>query len=495
MTDNPVPSTVDAPAGPVRGQMGDDGIHSFLGIPYAEAPIGPRQFAPPVQRMRWTDALDATTYGSTAPQRQSEGPLAGVLPNVIVPGDDYLNLNVWSPDPAAALPVMVFIHGGSWTTGSGAVDGYNGRAFARDGVVLVTINYRLGVDGFLWFGEGPANLGILDQISALEWVRDNIAAFGGDPSQVTVFGESSGAMSIGALLAMPSAQGLFHRAILESGAARHAVDAASARMLANRLATILGVAPSREAIAAVPRERILAAQSQVASEVSKKPRKKLWGDIATNGLPFEPVIDGVSLPRHPLLALEDGAAAGIDILIGTNTQEAMIALAPGGVDKVKRWLLPFVALRAGLPPVRAARLFRRELPGGRPVDHVSNMLTDLVYRIPAIRVAESHTRTHVFEFAWGSPAFDGELGACHGVELPFVFDTLGNSDWDILAGKNAPQSLADDVHGAWVAFAITGDPGWPSYRRQDRKVMHFDTVSSVAIDPRAASRRLWELHR
>jgi len=495
MADTPNLSTVDAPAGSIEGRIDVDGIHSFLGLPYAEAPTGPRQFAPPVRRARWTDTLDATEYRSTAPQRQSEGPLAGVLPNVIIPGDDYLNLNVWSPDPTAALPVMVFIHGGSWTTGSGAVDGYNGRAFARDGVVLVTINYRLGVDGFLWFGEGPANLGLLDQITALEWVRDNIAAFGGDSSQVTVFGESSGAMSIGALLAMPAARGLFHRAILESGAARHVVDTASARLVATRLAAILGVAASREAIAAVPRERILAAQSQLATEVSKKPRKKLWGDFAANGLPFEPVIDGVSLPRHPLRAIEDGVAADIDILIGSNSQEAMILLAPLGVGKVKRWLLPFVAIRAGLPPLRATNVFRRELPGGRAADHVSNMLTDWIYRVPAIRIAESHPRSHVYEFAWGSPAFDGELGACHGVELPFVFDTLASSDWDILAGKDAPQALAENVHRAWVAFATTGDPGWPAYSREDRQVMNFDIVSSLTIDPRATSRHLWELHR
>jgi para-nitrobenzyl esterase len=319
MNTDPTASLIQTPTGPLVGSVDATGIHSFLGIPYAEAPVGSRRFAPPVRRTPWDHPFDATQYGPTAPQRQSEGPLAGVLPNVVIPGDEYLNLNIWTPDTSASLPVMVFIHGGSWTSGSGAIDGYNGHAFARDGIVLVTINYRLGVDGFLWFGKGPANLGLLDQISALEWVRDNIKAFGGDPDAVTVFGESAGAMSIGALLGMPAANGLFQKAILESGAAHHVIDAPSAKLVATRFAAILGVAPSREAIGAVSRERILDAQGQVAAEVSKKPRKRLWGDVALNGLPFEPVVDGYSLPCHPLRAIQDGAAGQIDILIGTNT--------------------------------------------------------------------------------------------------------------------------------------------------------------------------------
>jgi para-nitrobenzyl esterase len=486
-----ITATVSPPAGPIVGSVDEDGIHAFLGIHYAEPPTEERRFARPVACVPWTAPLDATSYGPTAPQRQSEGPLAGVLPNVVIPGDDYLNLNIWTPDPTASLPVMVFIHGGSWTSGSGAVDGYNGKSFARDGIVLVTINYRLGVDAFLWFGDGPANLGLLDQIAALAWVRDNIEAFGGDPTMVTVFGESAGAMSIGALLAMPAAAGLFKRAILQSGAAHHAIDAASAKLVATRLAVILGVAPTREAIAAVPRERILDAQAQLASETSRKPRKKLWGDVAANGMPFEPVIDGDTLPVLPITAIQHGASAAVEMIVGTNTEEALLVLAPAGVDKIRSWYLPLAAIRVGLPPFKAARLFRRAGPDTRPSDHLSDMLTDWVYRIPAIRLAEAHARTHVYEFAWRSPAFDGELGASHGVDLPFVFDTLHSGDWEKLTGSHAPQHLADKVHRAWVQFATHGDPGWPAYERPSRQVMHFDTESKVVRDPSAKTRRLW----
>ncbi len=486
---------INPPTGPVEGHVQDDGVIAFLGIPFAEPPVGALRFQPPQPRAPWTEPLRATAYGPTAPQRASDGPLSEVIPTAIIPGDDYLNLNVWTPDTGASLPVMVFVHGGSWTSGSGAVAGYDGSRFARDGVVLVTINYRIGADGFAWFGDGAANLGLLDQIVALEWVRDNIAAFGGDPSTVTVFGESAGGMSVGALLAMPAASGLFHRAIMESGSVYHAISAESARLVADRLADILGVGRSREALATVPVERLLDAQAQVANEASKKPRKKLWGDVALNGLPFEPVIDGASLPALPIDAVRAGASQGIDVLVGSNAEEGMIAFAPSGVDKIKSWILYPAAVRTGLPGLRAVRTYRDARPDARPVDLLSDMLTDRIYRIPAIRLAEAHPGTYVYEFAWRSPAFDNELGACHGVELPFVFDNLDSPDWAAMTGGAAPQALADTVHRAWVDFARTGDPGWPAYTPDEREVMRFDVHSSVLRDPAAATRTLWEGRR
>lgn len=488
--------TVSTPRGEVRGTTDAGGMHAFLGIPYAAAPVGSLRFEPPHPRAAWTSPLDATAYGATAPQRESTGPLAELLPNVVIAGDDYLNLNVWTPDTTASLPVMVFVHGGSFTSGSGAVGGYDGGAFARDGVVLVTINYRLGADGFAWFGDGTANLGMLDQIAALEWVRDGIAAFGGDPARVTVFGESAGGMSVGALLAMPSARGLFQRAILESGAAHHAISAESALLVANRLADILGVDRSREGLATVPTGRLLAAQAQLGTEVSKKPSKKLWGDVAANGLPFEPVVDGDTLPAEPITAIADGASSGVDILVGYNAEEAMLAFAPGGsLGKIRGWLLYVLAIRVGLPPVRAARTYRAARPTARAVDRISDMLTDWIYRIPAVRLAEAHPGSHVYEFAWRSPAFDGEYGAGHGVELPFVFDNLDGADWAMMTGGSAPQSIADEVHGAWVRFATTGDPGWTPYSAASRTVKRFDEVSAVVVDPSPSTRELWEGRR
>jgi para-nitrobenzyl esterase len=265
------PATVDTVHGPVGGHADDDGVLSFLGIPYAAPPVGPRRFRPPVPPPPWTDARYGREYGPTAPQARAAGPVAQLLPGEPIPGDDYLNLNVWTPDPDGARPVMVFIHGGSFTSGSGAIPTYNGSQFARHGVVLVTINYRLGADGFLWFGDGTPNLGLLDQIAALAWVRDNIRAFGGEPANVTIFGESAGAMSVCTLLAMPAATGLFRRAIAQSGATRCVIGPDTAVRIGARLAEILGVAATRAAIAAVPMPRLLAAQSQLSLEVAAEP--------------------------------------------------------------------------------------------------------------------------------------------------------------------------------------------------------------------------------
>lgn len=482
---------ITAPAGGLCGQIDGDGIRRWLGVPYAEAPVGPRRFQPPVRRAPFPEDVAATEYGPTAPQSAPSGPLGDLLPRRIIPGDDYLNLNVWAPPAGNGHPVMVFIHGGSWTSGAGSVGGYDGTRFARDGVVLVTINYRLGADGFAWFGEGDANLALLDQICALEWVRDNIAAFGGDPRTVTVFGESSGAMSIGALLAMPGAHGLFRRAILESGSTFHSISTESARLVATRLADILDVPPSREGLAGVETDALLAAQTQLASEVSRRPRTSLWGDVATNGLVFEPVIDGRSLPVAPIESIRAGSAANVELLVGWNTDEANIALVPAGIGRIKQWMVPIAARRTRLPIMRGTRTYRRVFRRRSAGAIVGGILTDWLYRIPAIRTAEAHSNSYVYEFAWRSPAFDGQLGACHGVELPFVFDTLDHPDWAELVGPEAPQRLADDVHRTWIRFARTGDPGWAPYSPGTRTTFHFDAECATLSDPDAARRMIW----
>ncbi|ATL69958.1 carboxylesterase [Nocardia terpenica] len=482
-------------AGQIRGRVTADGILSFLGVPYAEPPVGSRRFEPPRRRKAFETPFDASEYGPTAPQRRRQGPLAAIMPNVVRPGEDFLNLNIWTGALGGRRPVMVFIHGGCWTWGSGTDDGYNGSRFARDGVVLVTINYRLGTDGFAWFGDGAPNLGLLDQISALEWVRDNIGAFGGDPQAVTVFGQSAGALSIGALLAMPRARGLFRRVIMQSGATYHAIGPTSARLVAHRLAVAVGVPPSREALSKVPLDELLEAQEQISTDMSKNPNTRLWGDAATNGLAFEPVIDGDTLPVLPIHALQHGDSADVDLLVGTNTEETMIAFAPSGVDHVQASMLHPIARRAGLPPIRALEAYRAERPAGRPVDHATAILTDQTYRIPALRTAETHPRAYVYEFAWRSPGFDGQLGACHGAELPFVFDNLDSPDWKTLVGDAPPQKLADRMHATWIRFARTGDPGWDHYDSGERVVMIFDDNSRTVSDPRGITRAVWSGRR
>jgi para-nitrobenzyl esterase len=477
--------------GDVSGTQREDGIHAFLGIPFAAPPVGPLRFEPPRPPTAWEGVRDATEYGPTAPHLLSTGALSAIIPDVVRPGDDYLNLNVWTADVTGSAPVMVFIHGGSFTSGSGGLAGYDGSRFARDGIVLVTINYRLGADGFLWFGDGAPNLGMLDQIAALEWVRDTIAAFGGDPASVTVFGESAGGMSVATLLAMPAAAGLFHRAIAESGAGHHSISADAARLLGTRLADILGVEPSRVAIATVPVPRLLDAQAQLARELTARPKPALWGDAAAKGLPFLPVVDGVVLPAAPVDAIVAGAGAEVDLLIGNNTEEAGLLLTPGNkIARMPRWLLYLVARQADVSS-GGVRTYLRARRGARGADVLVSILTDYLYRIPAIRVAEAHPRAFVYEFGWGTPAFDGALGACHAVELPFVFDNLDHADWAGMTGGAAPQPVADAVHGAWVAFARTGDPGWERYAEPTRIARRFGTSDTTTSDDRAAERLVW----
>jgi para-nitrobenzyl esterase len=484
---------ISAAAGPLSGRTLEGGVRRFLGIPYAQAPVGENRFHPPVRRRRFDDTFDASEYGPTAPHLVGQG--SKLLPDRNAPGDDYLNLNIWAPPSGSDHPVIVFIHGGGWWSGSGSVGGYDGARFARDGVVLVTINYRLGVEGQIWFGEGPANLSLRDQICALEWVRDNIAAFGGDPANVTVCGESSGAMSIGALITMPATRGLIRRAIMESGSTFHSISADSARKTAIQLARLLHVEPTLEGISAVHHDELVAAQDQLREAVQQSPRRRKWGDVAVNGLPFEPIVDGETLLAPPIDSLRAGVAADIDLLVGWNAEEAQIVLAPMGAAKVRPWLLHLYTIQKGLPPIRGARTYRRAFPGQPVAPALGAALTDWIYRIPAIRTAEAHDNTHVYEFAWRSPALGGTLGASHAAELPFVFDNLDHPDWQPLLAGGGNQRIADEVHGAWIAFARTGNPGWARYSADDRQVHRFDEPSTTSVDPDPERRLIWNGRR
>ena len=421
-----------------------------------------------------------------------------------IPGDEYLNLSVWTPDPDAhGLPVFVWIHGGAFVNGSSAVPVTDGSAFARDGVVTVAINYRLGVEGFALLPDAPPNLGLLDQVRALEWVRDNIAAFGGDPGTVTVAGESAGAISIGALLAMPRAAGLFRRAVLQSGAAHRTLTPGTAARVTEFIAAELGVPATAAALRDVPSERILAAQAALGREV-QRPDPARWGEIVLNVLPFEPVVDGDVLPGPPLERIAAGSAAGVDVLVGSNRHEYRFFFVPSGVaDRADEALLAAVAAGYRLArPLWSATGRHRQgdivsgatSSGATPGVVLSDIATDWFFRIPALRLAESVPRGHVYEFAWESPV--GGLGACHGLEVPFVFDTLDDPGVAPLAGPAPPSSLAAAVHRAWVAFAATGDPGWPAYTPDRRAVARFgngdDPGWEVVEDPRGDLRELWD---
>ncbi|MFI6108439.1 carboxylesterase/lipase family protein [Streptomyces sp. NPDC051310] len=476
--------------GRLRGRVTRQ-VASFLGIPYAAAPVGDALYRAPAPPEDWDGVRDALAFGPTAPAPAYPSPLDRLLPDRQVPGEDFLNLNVWTPDPAAGgLPVFVWIHGGAFQHGSSAVPTYDGHAFARDGVVFVSLNYRLGVPGFGLFPDAPANRGLRDQLAALAWIQDNIAAFGGDPAQVTVAGESAGAMSITSLLSSRHGTGLFHRAITQSGAGQGFVTAEDARLVTAETARLLGVEPTARAFTAVPQTDLLAAQRRVSAALGSRTGPGPFGpSVVAAAMPFPPVVDDDILPRPPLEAIAAGAGHGVPLLTGTTTEEQRLFLVPTGVAAA---LTPEALRSIATPAVADAYAAAR--PGATPGDVLAAVLTDRYFRLPAIRVAEARAgaaaATHMYEFAWRSPV--QEIGACHAVEIGFALDTLGRTGSEGLTGGAAPQDLARRMHAAWVAFTTHGHPGWEPYDLGRRPVMVFDHPErGVVEDPRGGERRLW----
>lgn len=498
MNTNPV---VKTRSGEVRGSVAD-GVMSFKGIPFAAPPVGPNRLRPPQPVAPWSGVRDALTFGPKPPQPAYPPDVSAVLPELVSPGEDCLNLNIWSPSLGAArLPVMVWVPGSAFQFGTAATTYYDGAHFARDGVVCVTINYRVGPEGFLYLGErdGNANRALLDQIAALQWVQENIAAFGGDPGNVTVFGESGGAMSIGILLSTPRVNGLFRRAICQSGAAHPVISAATARKVGEVLAEKLGVEATREAIAAVPIDREVEAQIALGAELMANPDPARWGaEMAVSMTPWQPVLDGEVIPGRPIDRISAGAGAEIALLIGTNSDEWRLFLGLGNmIDQITDAALAGAVAAYGLPVEATVAGYRTAHPGASPGDLLAALQGDWWCRVPALRLADTRAAyaksaapTYMYEFAWRTPQFGGRLGACHLLETPFVFDTLGYGT-QTLWGSEPPQGLADTMHAAWVAFATTGDPGWPQYDLKRRAAMRFNTTSAVVDDPLAAERALW----
>jgi para-nitrobenzyl esterase len=483
--------TVSTTSGEVRGQE-DGGVTRFLGIPYAASPTGDLRFRAPVPPPAWDGVQDASAFSATPPKPDYPPPLDVMLPEPNIPGENWLTLNVWTPG-GAGLPVMVWIHGGAFSHGNSAVAVYDGRAFARDGVVLVTINYRLGVDGFAVLPDAPANRGLLDQIAALEWVRDNIAAFGGDPGNVTIFGESAGAMSVTTLLSIPRARGLFARAITQSGAAQAAADPADAALVTKELGRALGLEATAANLAGVPLAALIEAQTIVRNALAAQPDPARFGvSIVVSSIPFPPVIDGDLIPRHPLAAIAAGEAADVPLLTGTTSDEFRLFLVPTGraafvTDDLLAALLPVLGIG---PPV--AELYRSHRPGATPGDLLAALLTDSYFRLPALAVAEARTGrapTFVYEFAWPSPV--GGLGACHAMDIPFVFDNLAADGVDRLTGPQAPPQLAAQMHAAWVSFARAGDPGWRPFGMDYPVFVFRESGGTLELDPRGDERTIW----
>ena len=481
--------------GTLRGTI-DHGVPAYLGIPYAAPPFGRRRMQPPEPAPAWDGTRDATAYGPTVPKGEYPPQYQPFFPEPVIPGEDCLNLNVWTPDPTASgLPVFVWIHGGSFMNGSGSIPAYRGSAFARDGVVCVTINYRLQAEGFLHTDDGTSNVGLLDQIAALEWVRDNIAAFGGDPATVTIGGESAGAMSVTTLLSMPQTQGLFRGAIAQSGAAAHTMSPETATKVTALLAEQLGVEPTREAIAAQLPELIHQAAEKLTNEVQTAADPAKWGELALSLLPFMPTVDGKVLPRPPLEALADGVGSDVALLTGSNAEESRLFLvAPGMIGLIDEPTAIGGAAAYGLDGATAVQAYSDA--GSTPGDVLAAVVTDWFFAVPAIRVAEARAsagRTGMYRSDYRSTAGEGLMGAAHATEIPFVFDTLDTPDATAILGPDAPQGVADRMHSAWVRFISDSDPGWAPYDLATRTTQVFGVDGSTPQDnPHAARLALWD---
>ncbi|MFF7281344.1 carboxylesterase/lipase family protein [Streptomyces griseorubiginosus] len=487
-------------AGAVRGRA-EDGLAVFRGIPFAEPPVGEARFQAPRPVRNWEGVREAYAFGPPPPQESGFQGRTAVLDAPT--GDEWLTVNVWTPgtDPAARRPVMVWIYGGAYKLGHAGSPGYDAQHLARAGdVVVVTLNYRVGVEGFALLEGAPANRGLLDQVAALEWVRDNIAAFGGDPRQVTVFGESAGAGSVASLLAMPSARGLFGRAIAQSVPGTY-FSAELARDIAAEIGKEAGTAPTAAALSEVGPLELPAAGERLSLRMREYDDR--WGQVAPTVTPFSPVVDGEVLPCTPWEALAAGAGRDVELLVGHNRDEYRLFLAMAErLGKITEEQAA-AALRMFAPGPDGERAYRAAFPDASPTELYERVQTDWLFNMPSQRLAEAQVagggRAHVYELTWPAPALGGALGACHGLDIPLLFGTYEADLGGLLfMGAGVPpeaKALTARFQSAWTAFARGGDPGWPAYEASSGRLTQvLDVEPEVRPYPEEVSRRLWEAY-
>jgi len=466
---------IETKSGKIKG-IKESGLEIFKGIPYAEPPINDLRFSPPVAKKQWDGVLDTTEYGHCAYQGYTQ--LEDYTGKLQPESEDCLNLNIWTPSvDNKKRPVMFWIHGGAFVMGGGIAPMCDGSALARRGdVVIVTINYRLGALGYLYIPGVTANVGHLDQILALKWVQDNIELFGGDPANVTIFGESAGGYSVVALAAMPVAKGLFRRVIAQS---TPAIDPKVTKKPSKKLMRMLGVEKGDlNVLRKISPEKIIDAQNKLSS---------------TNPLAFRPLVDGDTLPIQPLKAFQNGNCGDIEFMIGTNLEEAKMftALDPkiSKIDDVggEKLLIGYLGT-LGIDMSKSKELidtYRKAREGkfSTELREIMNaLITDYLFRIPTIQFLEAQSthqvNTYNYIFTWSSSAFDGKLGACHAIEIPFVFNTL---DVPKIAGfaSRSPETeaISSKTMDAWIAFARNGNPNhdgipkWAPYDIERRSTM------------------------
>ncbi|MFI5675640.1 carboxylesterase/lipase family protein [Streptomyces cellulosae] len=490
----PIPEVATV-GGVVRGRH-EDGLAVFRGIPFAEPPVGSLRFAAPQPVRRWEGTRETFVFGPPPPQE----PLSPAIPAPTTGGEDWLTVNVWTPDPdpATRRPVMVWIYGGAYKFGSVDDPAYDPSRLSRDGnLVVVTFNHRVGMEGFARIEGTPANRGLLDQVAALTWVRENISAFGGDPGQVTVFGESAGAGSVAALLAMPSARGLFRRAVAQSVCGTFFSDEL-ATDIGTALAGELGLRPTVSDLSAVDPHKLPGVGAALGARMSQYADR--WGPIAHTSTAYSPVVDGEVLPTDPWQALADGAAREVELIIGHTRDEYRLFMALGGLLGQVGEEMAATALHTFGPGADPGHAYRTAFPDA-PAERLFELVqSDWLFRMPSLHLAEAQVagggRVHLYELTWTAPANGGAMGACHALDIPLVFGTFDGLGGELIGSAHLDEAdaLSGLVRAAWTSFATTGDPGWPAYDTEDRPTRILDTEPMTTTYPEEASRRLWQDH-
>ena len=483
---------VETSAGKVRGVI-QAGTYTFRGIPYGASTAGSNRFMPPRKPEPWAGVRETFQNGPTAPQ-------LGNPPNALIlnhkepamQGEDCLVMNVFTPgvNDSRKRPVMVWLHGGGFASGAGSAHAFDGTYLARSGdVVVVSVNHRLNIFGYLYLADvsgekyaDSGNAGLLDIVAVLEWVRENIDRFGGNPGNVTIFGQSGGGLKISTLLAMPPAKGLFQKAIIESGSALKGVHREEANKTTERILAKLGLQPNQvDELQKLPVERLLSAIDTRGSGPGAAP------------FTFAPVVDGRNLPRDPFDPTAPEISADVPLIVGSVNTEGTFFTPPDS----PLFSLDEAGMRSRLTPKfgeatdKLVELYRKEIPNASP-----SQIYFLINAFPTAAIAQAERKAaqgkapvYMYLFTWETPVEGGRRHSPHTVELPFVFNNVAEQPEEVGNGPEL-QPLADKVSGAWTAFAHTGNPAatgtpkWPAYTANERATMIINNQWNVVNDPR-----------